>query len=593
MSLKIYSALICLPAFFFFFCADAKALLQPDTLWTRTYGGTNIDVGYCVKQTPDNCYIITGYTRSFGTASGRNVWLIKTDRTGEMLWNKTFGGNSDDEGASVQPANDGGYILTGYTSSFGSGLKDLFITKTDSSGIETWSRYFGGSSDEEGYSVLQLRDGGYIAAGATSSFGAGSRDGWLIKVTAAGNEVWRKTLGGLSSDGLRSVQQTSDGGFIATGWTFSLGPQAVGNAWLVKTDSAGNQEWSKAYGGTDVDRGYWVQQTRDGGYIFTGYTASYGAGNDDVLLIKTDNQGNQLWMKTFGGSGRDYGNSIQLDADGGYIIAGYTLSYGAGGDDIWLIKTDSSGNMIWNKTYGGTASDVGYSVDITGGGGYVITGHTLSRGAGVHDVWLIKTGDAVPVELTSLSGTYVNGNVLLRWTTATETNNYGFEIQRQDEHKFTTIGFAAGKGTTADKTDYSYTDHSSTGTANKYRLKQIDLTGGVNYSDIIEVKTEPANNTLSLDVYPNPFSSAATINYQIPRSAAANDLCSVRLIIFDFLGRKIATLVNETKSPGAYSIDFPAIIIANDRGQSLQTGIYILQLQAAGQNVVKKILLIK
>lgn len=360
-----------------------------DYEWAVTFGGSNIDVGYDVKQTNDEGYIITGYTRSYGT-SGHNIWLIKTDSSGNELWNNTFGGTSDDEAESVQQTSDGGYIIAGWTKSYGAGLKDLWLIKTNSEGGEQWNKLFGGTNDDGATCVEQTTDGGYIISGYTSSYGAGSVDTWLIKTDNLGNQQWNKPLGGGSSDGAWCVEQTTDGGYILTGWTYSYGPGYIGNVWLVKTDAQGNIQWNKAFGGSDVDRGYYVQQTTDGGYIITGYTDSFGSGLDDMLLIKTDSSGNEQWNKTFGGTGRDYGNQVQQTFSGGYIIAGYTLSYGAGSEDVWLVKTDSSGNKVWDETYGGTYSDEGYSVQQTTEGGYIVTGFTLSYGAGVHDVWLIK-----------------------------------------------------------------------------------------------------------------------------------------------------------------------------------------------------------
>ncbi|MCB0259536.1 MAG: hypothetical protein KDE62_07420, partial [Calditrichaeota bacterium] len=325
----------------------------PDTLWTQTFGGTNIDVGHAVQQTADGGYIIAGYTRSYGTMSGRNAWLVKTDPLGNEVWNNAFGGEDDEEAYAVLQTADGGYVFAGYTKSLGLGGNDVLLIKADSIGNSQWIRTFGGAQDDEGYSLQQTTDGGFIIAGVTSSFGAGGRDVWLIKTDSAGNETWNRTLGGFGSDGAWSVQQTSDGGYILTGWTFSYGPGFLGNAWLVKTDSAGIEQWDQVFGGDDVDRGYSVRETTGGGYILTGYTSSSGAGLYDMLLIRTDAAGNAEWNRAFGGSGRDYGNAVQQTSDGGFIITGYTLSFGAGGDDLWVVKTDSSGNEAWNRTYGG------------------------------------------------------------------------------------------------------------------------------------------------------------------------------------------------------------------------------------------------
>ncbi len=375
-------------------CTESYSQSQ-DTLWTKTFGGTNIDVGYSVKETSDRSLIMAGYTRSFGSQSGRRVWLVKTTRNGELLWMNTFGGNNDDEGYSVVQANDGGFAVAGYTSSFGAGGKDVYLVRTDSLGNQLWTRTFGGTQDDEGYSLLQTADGGFLIAGVSSSFTSGSRDVWLVRTNASGETLWSRNLGGFGSDGAWSVKQTSDGGYIVAGWTFSYGPGAVGNAWLVKTDSSGNMQWQKPFGGTGVDRAYDVCLTSDGGYAAAGYTSSSGAGLDDLFLIRTDSAGNELWTRTIGGSGRDYGQSIaQSTSDGGFFIAGYTLSIGAGSEDAWFVKTDLNGNMLWNKTLGGSASDAANSVEVTSDGGAVLAGYTLSYGAGVHDLRLIKFAPA-------------------------------------------------------------------------------------------------------------------------------------------------------------------------------------------------------
>ena len=368
----------------------AAAAQAPDTLWTHTYGGTNIDIGHSVQQTADGGFVVGGYTRSYGAMSGRNALLVKVDADGAPAWIEAFGGDDDDEGYAVRQTADGGYVLAGHTKSFGGGDKDVLLIKTDAAGGLDWLRTYGGTNDDEGYAVLQTADFGYLIAGVTSSSGAGSRDVWLIKTDAEGIEKWNRTHGGFSSDGAWSVAPTADGGFIVAGWTYSHGPGYLGNAWLLKTDGQGSEEWNRAFGGSGVDRAHSVQQTSDGGYILAGYTDSFGAGLYDMLLIKADSLGAQEWLETFGGSGRDYAQAVEQTADGGYVLAGYTLSYGAGGDDVWLVKTDADGDAQWDQTYGGTASDVAYSVAQTTDGGYVVAGHTLSYGAGLHDVWLIR-----------------------------------------------------------------------------------------------------------------------------------------------------------------------------------------------------------
>lgn len=563
----------------------------PDTVWTKTFGGSNIDVGYCVQQTSDSGYIITGYTRSFGSMSGRNVLLIKTDKNGNQEWINAFGGNNDDEGYSVIQTTDGGYIIAGYTKSYGSGANDVYLVKTDISGNQVWDKIFGGTQDDYAYSVLQTGDGGFLLTGSSFSYG-NSSDILMIKTDSNGNLIWQKTHGGLSSDGAMNAAHTSDNGFILTGWTLSFGPGAVGNAFLVKTDSIGNQQWYNYFGGNDADRGYSVQQTTDGGYILTGYTGSFGAGLYDMLLVKTDSAGNQQWMKTFGGTGRDYGNSIQQTDDGGFIILGYTLSIGAGGDDFYLVKTDENGNTEWFKTLGGSQSDVGYFVRQTNDGGLILVGHTLSFGAGVHDVCLIKMENIIPVELVSFNAAVDKNCIRLNWITASETNNAGFEIQRSQEHKndksleWEIVGFVKGFGTTTEPKSYFFVDEGVLSGKFKYRLKQIDFDGSYVYSDIIDVNVNSISDYLLEQNFPNPFNPATEIRYYIPLMNLNQDIpLKVKLAVFDVLGNEIAVLVDEEKSAGSYKVTYNAF--------GLPSGVYFYQLRIGDFMSSKKMTILK
>ncbi len=356
----------------------------PEEEWNITFGETNYyDDGFSVQQTNDGGYIITGATWSFG-AGNWDVWLIKIDSDGNEEWNYTFGGSSYDGGYSVQQTNDGGYIIVGCAASFGAGEWDVWLIKTDSNGNEDWNYTFGGSNVDWGYSVQQTNDGGYIVTGYTESYGAGGSDVWLIKTDSIGNEDWNNTFGGSSHDRGFSVQQTNDSGYIVTGYTVSYDADDTGcDVWLIKTDSNGIEEWHQTFGGTGVpnkvDMGYSVQQTNDGGYIITGDTEIYFVAKSDVWLIKTDSSGNEEWNRTFGGPASDRGRSVQQTNDVGYIVTGWTSSFSIGDPDIWLIKTDSIGNEEWNYIFRfeEDSCDWGYSVQQTNDGGYIIAGSTM------------------------------------------------------------------------------------------------------------------------------------------------------------------------------------------------------------------------
>ncbi len=381
----------------------------PQEEWNRTYGGSSDDVGTYGQQTKDGGYIITGYTSSYGADAPfswlikvqhrGDLWLIKTDAEGQKEWDRTYGGLGKDLGFFVQQTKDEGYIIVGGKKSFWIiGSYDLWIIKTDAKGNVLWDRTFGGSGEDLGFSVQQTNDDGYIIAGYTSF--TNGKKAWIIKIDSQGNKQLDMATGRADSEAA-SIGLTKDGGYIITGYTPSSG-SGKEDVWLIKTNSKLHWDWLKTFGGPNRDLGLSVQETEDGGYIIAGLTESFGAGKGDVWLIKTDSKGDREWDRTFGGSNFDSGASVQQTRDGGYIVTGYNTttidnvgSYSRlfNSDNIgrvWLIKTDSEGIELWNETFGGTRNDWGNSVQETRDGGYIITGVTESYGAGKEDVWLIK-----------------------------------------------------------------------------------------------------------------------------------------------------------------------------------------------------------
>ena len=371
-----------------FFWAVFLWSLPSEANWASTYGGTASDTLRYAQQTTDGGYIVAGYTESFGSGSN-DAWILKLDEDGNVTWQKTYGGTAYDYATSSQQTTDGGYIVAGGTESFGSGSNDIWLLKLDGSGNVTWQKTYGGTALDVLYLVQQTTDGGYIAAGYTASFGSGSNDIWLLKLDGSGNVTWQKTYGGTASDYATSVQQTTDGGYIVAGGTRSFGA-GDNDAWLLKLDGSGNVTWEKTYGGTGYDAATSVQQTTDGGYIVAGGTESFAAGVEYAWLLKLDGSGNVTWEKTYSGTVYSHASAVQQTTDGGYIVAGYTNSIDAASNDAWLLKLDGSGNVTWEKTYGGTEYEYVQSVQQTTDGGYIVAGETESFGAGMRDAWLLK-----------------------------------------------------------------------------------------------------------------------------------------------------------------------------------------------------------
>ena len=506
----------------------------------KTFGGPNTDIGYSVQQTVDGGYIVAGYTLSFGVGN-RDVLLILTDVNGNTLWTKTYGGSNTDYALTVRQTTDRGFIIGAHSESFGAGSHDVYVIKSDPSGEIIWSKVYGGSSADGAYSIQQTKDGGYIISAHTSSFGAGQHDIYLIKTDSNGDTLWTKTYGGSGGDFLRDVHQTSDSGYILVAETLSFG---VGqhDIYLVKTDERGNILWSKTYGGGSSDYGYSVTQTTDGGYIIAGYTKSFGAGMSDVLLVKIDGSGDISWAKTYGGSSSDYGYSVLQTSDGGYIVAGYTESYGLAGD-VYLVKTDSNGNHQWSRTFGGAGKDLSWSVQQSADGGFIITGYTTSFGSGNQDVYLIKTDEL------GISGCNES-------TVGTITGDAAIIVNSTQ----TLIGSGA------------FIDGAATITTGPVTVDSLLCS---NFPTNINRSSNEHNphieRTILFKNYPNPFNPITTINYELPQ------LSKVQFSIYDLTGNEVTRLIDGEQSAGHHQVTWDASDVAS--------GIYFYRLQASPTSV--------
>ncbi|MCK4788571.1 MAG: hypothetical protein KAV87_32820, partial [Desulfobacteraceae bacterium] len=309
-------------------------------------------------------------------------------------WAKTYGGSDCEEACTpIQLTSDGGTIVGGHCYSGGS--YNFWVLKTSSQGDVEWERVYGGNGDDYAFSLQKTSEGGYIIAGTTYSYGFGEGDAWIIKLTSDGSIEWQKTYGGSDDDTIRSLRQTNDGGYIAAGCTKNWGA-GLQDIWVLKLSSTGSIEWQKTYGGSDDDYGSSIEQTSDGGYIVAAKTSSFGDLSEDAWILKLSSTGSIEWQQIYGGSGDDWASDIHQTNDGGYIVVGSTYSFGAGDCDGWILKLSSTGNTEWQRTYGGYDYDYTWSIRQTSDRGYIAAGHTYSFGFGQDDAWVFKltsTGD--------------------------------------------------------------------------------------------------------------------------------------------------------------------------------------------------------
>jgi SprB repeat/Secretion system C-terminal sorting domain len=366
------------------------SLVNAQSTFQKTLGSVLDEMLLSSKQTPDNGFIMAGFTSSNG-AGMKDGLLVKIDVNGDTLWTKTYGGANDDEFEHVCLTSDGGYLLTGTTGSFGSGSSDIYLLKTNSTGDTLWTKAIGGTMEDSAFFAQQTTDNGYIICGATNSFGAGALDVYVIKTNSTGDTLWTKTIGGAQNDYGWTIEQTTDGGYIVAGQTSSFGT-GVEDAYLIKLDANGAVVWTKTFGGAATDLGLAAIQTLDNGYIFTGYSVEPWPSDQwaNIFLIKTDVNGDTLWTQKYGiDFSAEWGNRVQQTNNGDFIIVGGNNDNTAGNGIV--MKTDNSGIPIWIRSFGDTGDDALDGLEINSDGGFLLTGRTSSFSVVGMDTYFIKT----------------------------------------------------------------------------------------------------------------------------------------------------------------------------------------------------------
>ena len=378
--------------------SERPAGLYPEAVadleWDRAFGGPANDWAYAMTGTRDGGLAAAGRTASKG-AGGEDVYVLRVDGGGMLLWDRTYGGSATDRARAIIETGDGGFAVAGATESKGAGEFDVWLLKLDSAGELIWDRYFGGRATDWASAIVEASDGGLVMAAYTQATTEDAYDFWVIKVDGNGELLWERQFGGPATDWASAIAETNDGGLVVVGHTESKG---AGDAdmWIIKLSADGELLWDRTVGGSARDYASAVTATGDGGLVVAGPIESDGAEGVDIQVLKLDVSGELIWDRRFGGASADWVRAIVETRDGGYAVAGYTMSQGAGLNDVWLLMLDAGGELLWDRTYGGAANEWARALVEMPDGSLAMAGDTWSKGAGQGDVWVLKVAPEAP-----------------------------------------------------------------------------------------------------------------------------------------------------------------------------------------------------
>lgn len=447
----------------------------PEIEWSKTFGGSLAEEGArSILETSDGGFIVVGPSGSDDGDLSENkgsldYWIVKFDATGNIQWEKSYGGSGQDWPNSIKKTNDGGYVIAGFSDSndfdvtSNHGNTDAWIVKIGEQGNLQWQKSYGTSENDAAISIVQTQENAYVFSGYTQSED-GNQDFYIVKLNDSGEIIWEKSYGGTFNEVARDLKQTTDGGFILTGNSDSSDGDITNNygkrdVWVVKLDPFGNLDWQKTYGGSQNDRGDYISETVKGGFIFIGstnsndYDVTENHGMSDYWVVEIDNIGEIKWQKTFGGSGNDLGSTMTLTNDGGYILLGETTSNDGdvtknnGGLDYWVVKINSTGVLLWENSLGGAQNDDwALSVIQTSDNGFLIAGRSKSNDGdvtdnhGSSDFWIVKLAP----DQMSTSETYSN-QISIYPNPAKDILHFSEELKNIEIHSLTGLKMAQKK----------------------------------------------------------------------------------------------------------------------------------------------------
>ncbi|MGB9788227.1 MAG: hypothetical protein ACPLVD_05330 [Dictyoglomus turgidum] len=348
--------------------------------WEKVYGGPKSEKGYGIVKVEDG-YLLGGETTSLGSG-GKDIYLLKIDKDGNKVFEKAIGGPKDDYSFSMIEGKDG-YFIVGATRSFGAGNSDVYVVKVNGNGDILWQKTYGGRGFEEGWRIVKDNEGNYIIVGRTNSFGSGQYDLYLIKIDENGNLLWERAYGREMSEYGYGVCNDEDG-YVAVGITNSFSEGQ--DIYVIKVDKNGNLLWEKIYGGKGYDYAYDITNGDDG-YLIVGNSNSF-SDSVDLYVLKTNKNGDKVWEKTYGGKGYDTGFSV-LRTDTKYLIVGGSNSQGAGNSDLYVVKLDEKGNLIWEKYFGGADLDEGWGL-VLENSWFIAIGRSESFSTANSELYVVK-----------------------------------------------------------------------------------------------------------------------------------------------------------------------------------------------------------